>query len=507
MVAIAIRYLTGWSMATHSADRERPEWPPHPDRIFMALVAAHYETDGGDTEREALLWLERRGVPNIWADDANERNTVKTYVPVNDETTWQNPDGPRARPKRAPSMTDLERFKDFNEKLNKLKDSGLGVLPESRSRQARQFPVAIPRDPTVYLVWLEDPSPEVRAGLESLCKKVIRVGHSASLVQAWVEDAPPEPNLIPTEGVAQYSMRVSGPGRLEHLTSQYRNGRRPERSRWAAYARAQPEEQPEVTHGVFQNRLLALRRVDGRRMGLESTLLLAEKLQGAVVKHCPEPVPSWVSGHAANGRPAQSPHLALLPLPFVGSEHADGHLLGLALAIPNDIGQAEVGRCLNPLLGTDEAGALRRVSLYDGANFDWSLEVEGRDSPPLALRSGVWTRPARRWATVTPIVFDRHPKGRDKEVQAEQMVAGACEWIGLPRPVDVVLGQVSLHLGVPHSRLFPGIRRKSDNGRLQHLHAVVTFAEPVGGPVILGAGRYRGYGMCRPIRWEGGDEE
>ena len=27
----------------------------------------------------------------------------------------------------------------------------------------------------------------------------------------------------------------------------------------------------------------------------------------------------------------------------------------------------------------------------------------------------------------------------------------------------------------------------------------VTFKEPVVGPVLLGAGRYRGYGLCRPL--------
>lgn len=55
MIAIGIRYLTGWSLATDPADRQRPEWPPHPDRVFMALAAAHFETDGGDAEREALV--------------------------------------------------------------------------------------------------------------------------------------------------------------------------------------------------------------------------------------------------------------------------------------------------------------------------------------------------------------------------------------------------------------------------------------------------------------------
>ena len=487
MVAIGIRYLMDWSMSTHSADRERPEWPPHPDRLFMALAAAHYETDGDDGEWEALLWLERQGTPSMWASDATQRETMTTYVPVNDPPALSH------RPGRRPSAQQVR--------------AGLQLLPENRSRQPRQFPVAIPYDPRVYLVWAEAPSPEIRAGLESLCNKVVRVGHSASLVQAWVEDDPPEPNLVPTAGVAQHPLRVSGQGRLDHLTAQYQRERRPERSRWVAYARAQPESQPTPQGSVFHDRLLALRRVDGRRMGLESTLILANKLRNAVVKHCPEPVPEWVSGHTPDGRPSQEPHLAFLPLPFVGSEHADGHLLGFALAIPKSVDQSEQRRCLGPVLGFDEDGSPRRVHLYHGANFEWLLEMEDRASPPIALRSEVWTRPARRWATVTPIVFDRHPKGSGREGQAERMVEEACERIGLPRPVDAVLSQVSLHIGVPHSRSFPAMRRKSDNGRLQHVHTVVTFPEPVAGPVIMGAGRYRGYGLCRPVQWDGGDAE
>ena len=487
MIAIGIRHLNGWSMATDSADRNRPEWPPHPDRIFMALAAAHFETDGGGSEQAALHWLERQGAPNIWASEATHRYTTTTYVPVNDAAPLSRRSG------RTPSAQQAR--------------TGLQLLPENRSRQARQFPVAIPRDPTVYLAWAADPLPEVREGLESLCSKVIRVGHSASLVQVWVEDFPPPPNLIPAEGVAQRPLRVSGPGRLEHLKAQYRNNRRPERSRWVAYAPAQPESPLAAPHGIFHDRLLALRRVEGKGVGLESTLMIAENLRNAVVKHCPEPVPEWVSGHTKDGWPSQMPHLAFLPLPFVGTQHADGHLLGVALAIPRDIEQTDVGRCLNPLLGFMEDGSLRRIHLYDGANLDWQLELEGGDSPPAALQSRTWTRPARRWATVTPIVFDRHPKGRDQESQAVRMVEESCERIGLPRPMDVMLSQVSLHVGVPHSRSFPSLRRKSDNGRLQHLHAVVTFAEPVGGPVILGAGRFRGYGMCRPVRWEGRNAE
>jgi CRISPR-associated protein Csb2 len=35
------------------------------------------------------------------------------------------------------------------------------------------------------------------------------------------------------------------------------------------------------------------------------------------------------------------------------------------------------------------------------------------------------------------------------------------------------------------------------------VHVAVEFATPVEGPVLLGAGRFRGYGLMRP--WKNGD--
>jgi CRISPR-associated protein Csb2 len=126
------------------------------------------------------------------------------------------------------------------------------------------------------------------------------------------------------------------------------------------------------------------------------------------------------------------------------------------------------------------------------------LEIEDRDEPPIALQPSAWTMPARRWATVTPVVFDRHRKGPEKWKQAEEVVATACERIGLPRPREVRLSAVSVFEGVPPGRGFPYLQRKRSGGNLNHTHAVMTFDEAVRGPVLLGAGRYRGYGLCRP---------
>ena len=80
---------------TDASSREKAEWPPHPARVFMALVAAHCESkplpeDGHEAEsawareRAALEWLEGQGAPQMSWPEASPRDVVKVYVPVND---------------------------------------------------------------------------------------------------------------------------------------------------------------------------------------------------------------------------------------------------------------------------------------------------------------------------------------------------------------------------------------------------------------------------------------
>ncbi|MBI5445582.1 MAG: type I-U CRISPR-associated protein Cas5/Cas6 [Deltaproteobacteria bacterium] len=508
MFALALHNLNGWAMAAaDGARKERAEWPPHPDRVFMALAAAHFETDGGGKEREALEWLGGLPPPGLCASEHAERRTVTSYVPVNDTDVG----------KKIPATTQLD----------KLKGAGLGVVPEFRSRQPRGFPVAIPRDPTVHLLWPDAEAGRHRPILDALCRKVTHVGHSASFVQMWVDDAPPPATWVPEPTVAERRLRIAGPGRLADLERclnradclEYRDredaiknasarerkalkaeqarrfpdgapvSRRPEPGLWQGYARPQPSKTPDMPGSVFDPRLVVL-TLSGRRPGLRATLKLTTALRGALLANCPPPIPEWVSGHEPDGRPSQRPHVSLLPLPFVGAEHADGHVLGLALALPAGLAADEVSRVLTPWL-TDP------LRLFDGEWLECTVAPEEREAPPWNLRPEAWTRPARRWATVTPIVFDRHPKGDDLWEQAAEMVKDACERIGLPRPVDVTLHPVSRVVGVPRASEFAPIERKR-SGRLRHSHAAILFGEPVRGPVVLGAGRYRGYGLCRP---------
>ena len=181
----------------------------------MALAAAWFETGEDPAEGEALRWFEALPPPAIAASDADSRTTVVSYVPVNDASLGR----------KVPTSGDL----------NKLKDAGLAQLPEHRSRQPRGFPVAIPHDPTVHLIWSEVELGAHRVALKRLVAKVTHVGHSASFVQMWLEANPPSPAWIPASGVASRRLRVTSPGRLKTLET------RMNRAAWIAYHDLQSE--------------------------------------------------------------------------------------------------------------------------------------------------------------------------------------------------------------------------------------------------------------------------
>ena len=95
-----------------------------------------------------------------------------------------------------------------------------------------------------------------------------------------------------------------------------------------------------------------------------------------------------------------------------------------------------------------------------------------------------------------PIVGSQYVevKGLPRRARA----GGAPGKLGLPAPRKVNFTQVSAHLGIPPSFGFPRLRRK-DGSERRHTHAILVFDEPVCGPIVIGAGRYRGYGFCRPL--------
>lgn len=507
MIAIGIRYLCGWAMATHPSDRNRAEWPPHPDRVFMALAAAHFETDQDPKEREVLEWLESLPNPNIVASEADYREIVTAYVPVND--------------------TSMSRFKAGKTPSDDQVKSGLSLLPENRSRQARTFPVAIPRDDTVFLIWpTVDPPSHVMAPLIQLCQKVTYLGHSASLVQMWSDNGPGDANesiiekgqrqvYEPNDGISSLRLRISGPGRIRMLESRFQAQQRPSAGIWQGYRAMANESNVDRIGTVFSADMLVLKlqpREDRRQLGLSSTLQITSALRSALVASCENNVPEWLNGRQSDGTKTNSAHVAIVPLAHVGRKHADGHLLGAAIVLPKCLTIEQQRSHLQGFF-YDATGASREISIKLEADIEeWRFQIEDRDGPerPVTLRPETWTEPGNgnstfRWASVTPIVLDRYSKHIE---DMAEIIALSCERVteldrGLGtgvRPVSIELLPTSAFSGAGHARRdFPPLPEKFGKSPRCHTHAILTFDEPLRGPLLLGAGRYLGYGFCRPL--------
>ena len=485
MFSIAINYLNGRVAASaYGSAGGAVEWPPHPDRVFMALVAAWGETGQDADAEQALRWLEMQATPSLAAGECHTRRVVRHFVPVND-APWRKYE------------KDLDDFFKGKEK------TAPGDWWERRLLQARQFATATLDNPTTHIIWPDaDPAGHLPA-LRQLAASVTSVGHSSSLAQVWVDDNPPPANWRPAAGPGGYRMRVPYGGRLDDLATAYASGQRPEARRWVGYLRAGAADTTERPHSVFTDRLIVF-EATGSGLDLRAASQLTAAFRNLILAQCPEPLPEWISGHTPDGGRSESPHVALIPLPFVGRQHANGRVMGLAIALPRAVPDADANRLFHNLLGYEANGELKSHQIMRGQWNEATLrQPESSASQQVRhnLQADTWTRPSDTWHTVTPVTLDRYYKGPDKARLERENVAEQCRRIGLPSPIAVALGPVSMLEGVPPAREFPRLRRRSDqggNGEWQHTHATIVFAEPVRGPVILGSGRYRGYGLCRP---------
>jgi CRISPR-associated protein Csb2 len=244
--------------------------------------------------------------------------------------------------------------------------------------------------------------------------------------------------------------------------------------------------------------------VGGRRLGLSLTRVedVTRALRGALLHHADDPPASVLSGHGPDGRPLECPHAAFVALPDVGSAHATGTILGVAVLLPRAIESPDRHLILRAVERWEQAG-LRLVLGRAGA---LALErVTEKDSHG-SLDPITWTAPSRRWASVTPVALDENPgdlSARDPAVAgraadcAEEVVARACERIGLPRPRWVRIMQRSLFDAAPPATRFMPFPRRPGALRRVCVHVEVRFEEPAAGAVVLGAGRYFGVGLCR----------
>lgn len=487
MLVIGIELLMGRAIMSRWESREalgqarEPEWPPHPDRVFMAFVSGWAEAGEDPAQRQALEWLETLNAPSLDVSlEFSQRTAFTSYVPVNDDASPMKRTGPFGV---------------------------MGSFPVGRNRQPRQFPAVIPASPTLFMLWDIDVPENLRASLAEVCAKVTYLGHSATPVRVWIEDKPHEPTLIPDDNRPNYRLRMFVGGRLAYLKHRYDVGLRPVPSKWQGYAPVNSTADTDVVDGPFDAGIFVLRQVGGRKFGLESCAIIAEAIRLELMRRHGAQAPEWISGHAPDGSQSRMERPAYLPLGFVDRQHADGHLLGFALVVPQDFAHTEH---LFDLLGKHDGHnsleiekgvpylALKVVHPQSQNSEDCDLELELEERPPdcrqTSLKAMTWVRPQRIWKTVTPVLLPQYPR---RLLTAEDVIARACVDAGYPMPSMLRVGYAPFMAGVPHCRSFLVPRRKDLPPR-PLFHACIEFPSPVRGPVLIGAGRYSGYGVCRP---------
>lgn len=475
-LVLEVEFLAGVAFAARSPDSGEPDWPPQPDRIFSALVATWAARGCRDDERAALEWLESQEVTALVASEALARTAPVSFVPPND-------------PKSGAS-------------------GNLQVMPRHRRRQPRRFPAARPLDPVLRVVFGDaDPDAVVAEALVRLAADTAYVGHSASLTRCrFLREAEAPKGSVPRRRVY--------PGRLDELVAAYEGGRRP-----LAGDRVRSEPKPEAAapRSVFAAEWMILERVDGTMPDVRAAALVAKAIRDTIQAGYGAlglDVPEIVSGHASDGSPTRLPHLAIVPLTFAGYAHADGHVMGFALVPPRGSGLLEDPTFL---------GALRTRRDKETADGRGYLTVSSRagTEPAVAFSFGLgptveptsssldparYAGISRTWATVTPLVLDRHLKDRDDvEQETAALIAAACSNIGLPTPIRIAVGKHSTWEGAVSAapsgknprwmrwRLPPSFASR------KLVHALIEFDESVGGPVVLGAGRHFGLGLCLPV--------
>lgn len=477
-LVLEIEFLTGLCRAAHGPGDDFPDWPPQPDRVFSALVSAWGVRGESPKERAALEWLESQPPPVICASESSARTAPEVFVPPND----------------LKSSSAMHTY--------------LKVLPDRRPRQPRRFPVARPDIPNMKLVWENEPDAGVLDDLNSLSSCVGYVGHSASLTRCrFIVGTSEAPNLKQMSPV-----RRTYPGRLRELEEAHR---------------ANPE-RPVIRPGapVFEERTsepdtpsswLVLEAVEGKVPDIRASALVSRLIRHALLAGykragLENSIPEILSGHALDGKPTRLPHLTIAPLAFLGSAHADGRVFGFALIPPK--GETLLGidgfRAAFEAVTEYRMDKQRRVLSLRGTPLHKPLKLSpvlGDREAKRSLSPDPYMQRSRVWASATPIVLERHLKRKD-DTEVRELVAQACVHAGLPQPDanNIRAGKHSAVQGAPAARPLAGeppwTRWKLPSSLAsRHLvHAVFEFGEEVSGPVLIGAGRFTGLGLCRALR-------
>ena len=464
MLAISVEFLHGTFRGDPdgtavTGELTRGEWPPSPARLFAALVAADGTRQASRvTDGHELIWLEGLPAPAIHAHPESCHQKLQPRFVV----------AQRGGPAKKTHHEYLARE---------------GALHRPGVRVA-------PRNPLVVYRWnVEPPNEGTLGSLERRAARVGYLGASDSPVRVRVVTEMPRgavSEVFVPDPEGDIHIRIPRPGDVDGLDRMYDAWRErgasvtrsqfPALLHWATYRSPGGHELTDRGEVVAWLRLRPA--VSGRRISEVTALFKAAVLDRHQRIHGQPPAVLHGHGFARSGYDLAR----YLALPDAGYPRSRGRIHGLALWLPpgSDRVQRRKAR--------DAAVAINALV---GRGIEVSVEPRGDEERPWAANPRRWRGPSSTWVTAFPVIHER------RGVPGLPEAARWCRHAGLPDPVAFRSCRTPLLRGAVD--LAPVEVNRPGRPALPYSHAEFRFAEPVAGPVVVGAGRQRGFGLCVPV--------
>ncbi len=456
-----------------------PEWPPSPYRLFQALVAGAARAGKLDTLRESFLWLESLAPPLIVAPPTRTGQVITHFVPNNDGD-------------KKPNRQDRLTGKSFQ-------------------------PTIMLDEPSIHYLWQYESAAREITGIIDAARSLICLGLGIDMAFA-------EARLITEDDI------TSIPGiRWVHKLGVFREGgmlRVPtvgslddlDRSHQSAFGRfgtddvLRPVQKPTAFDRILYcsserpigrpYQLFTLRNADDEfsRQSQAKLIHVAGMVRHAAIRALKEYPPpglvnpeKWVESFVAGHHDGNGDHrqLSYVPLPSVGHDHAD----------------CEIRRVMITAPFREDANLAHLAEQLDGNQ----LEREGGGDAPILQRlhgDGVtrqYTRKSATWATVTPIILPGHddhkPEKTEKLLKTALRQSGieqACEFTWSAVPNAEFKHALPAYSHDRQGRPI-GYFRPNHLAGLTAVHARLKFVCCIPGPIVIGAGRHCGFGLCAAV--------
>lgn len=518
-LVITLRFLGYRPMFHGRRDGGEPEWPPSPLRVFQALVAAAAsrwrKSQFTEYARPTLIWFESLPDPNIVSPKSHIGIPTRLAVPNNDLDVVVAAWAKRCEPKKQSS--ELKTLKTV-------------------------LPTHLTGDAVHYLYPLADPAEFARhkQTLIATARSITHLGwgvdmvagNAAEMTQTEVDQLTGE-RWRPTADGSGTRLRVPRSGTLAALMAKHEaflnrlgnDGFRPVPPLTAfdtvGYRRdTEPAQRPWVAFSILKPDASGNRAFDTPRRCRD----VAAWVRHATATVC-EGWPfgdtaRFVHGHDETGNQLRGDQaderFMYLPLPSIERRGDRGEHVGsirrVLIAAPPGF-REQVHWIRRRLPGQELVGDGKPVGLLNLLpTSDWVLCQ--------------YTRTAQVWSTVTPVLLPGHDEATPAIV-TRRMQAAPDEVSRLrvreraeERTLNLLrraLLQAGLPAGLVEAAQLewrsvgfrPGVQLTSRFAplppiRMPSYHVRVRWPVPVAGPLAVGCGRYRGYGLFAAESWDRG---